>query len=152
MEQPPSTETASKKRPWWQWAIIYLIPALLVYGLVQYGMQSNKDGSSLPVLTLPSKGQVVTFTDSGFSPGVLDITKGTVVEFKNASSKSMRVASNPHPIHDEYPARGGCISSTFDSCTNIPPGGTWLFQFDFTGTWGYHDHLNSTDMGTIVVQ
>jgi len=64
----------------------------------------------------------------------------------------MRIASNPHPIHDAYPTRGGCISSTFDSCKDIAPGQSWSFTFDVGGTWSYHDHLRPNVGGTIIVQ
>ncbi|MDD3531534.1 MAG: hypothetical protein PHV99_03040 [Candidatus Pacebacteria bacterium] len=101
---------------------------------------------------LPVAGQVVTYTASGFSPDTLTITKGSVVTFKNESGNDLRVASNPHPIHDTYPTRGGCISSTFDSCDTIAPGASWSFQFNILGTWGYHNHVNPTDTGVIVVQ
>ncbi|MFZ3044196.1 MAG: hypothetical protein WA058_03795 [Minisyncoccia bacterium] len=150
-EQITSNETAGTKRPVWQWILIYAVPALLVYGLVYYGTQSNKNGApSSSAIT--AAGQTVVFTDSGFSPSVLTIKKDTTVTFQNQSTKEMRVASNPHPIHDDYPTRGGCISSTFDSCSIIPPGGSWTFTFDTLGTWGYHNHLNAVDMGSVVVQ
>lgn len=94
----------------------------------------------------------VTYTDSGFSPAVLTVKVGTTVIFANNASDAMRVASNPHPIHNGYPTKGGCVGSTFDSCANIAPGTSWSFTFDIAGTWKYHNHLNPGEGGTIVVQ
>jgi plastocyanin len=94
---------------------------------------------------------LVTYSDSGFSPKVLTVKKGDTVTFKNTASDSMRVSSNPHPIHNGYPTTGGCVSSTFDSCANIPAGQAWTFKFDILGSWGYHNHLNPSEGGTIVV-
>lgn len=95
---------------------------------------------------------IVTYTDSGFSPRTLAVPKGGTVIFKNSASDDMRVASNPHPIHNDYPVAGGCISSAFDSCKGIAPGQSWSFTFDIRGSWGYHNHLDPGEGGTIVVQ
>jgi plastocyanin len=95
---------------------------------------------------------IVTYTDSGFSPQTLIIKKGDTVIFENNASDDVRVSSNPHPIHNDYPTTGGCVSSTFDSCGNIAPGQSWSFKFDIAGSWGYHNHLNPVEGGTIVVQ
>jgi plastocyanin len=102
--------------------------------------------------TTQSGQNVVTYTDSGFSPASLTIKKGDTVTFKNSASDDVRVASNPHPLHTGYPTTGGCVGSTFDSCSNIAPGQSWSFKFDFTGSWGFHNHLNPAEGGTIIVQ
>lgn len=102
--------------------------------------------------TPPVKENVVTYTDSGFSPNTLTIKKGETVTFKNQSSNSMWTASAVHPSHRGYPTTGGCIGSTFDACKGIQPGNSWSFRFDISGTWKYHNHLSSGDIGTIVVE
>lgn len=111
----------------------------------------NKTSSTLPPASNAEPNTVI-YTDSGFSPSVLTVKKGNTVIFKNTASVDMRVASNPHPIHNGYPTTGGCVSSTFDSCNNITPGQTWSFKFDIAGTWGFHNHLNPSEGGKIVVQ
>lgn len=93
----------------------------------------------------------VTYNSSGFSPSTVTIAKGQTVIFQDASSTSMRVASDPHPTHNGYPTTGGCVGSTFDSCMNILPGASWSFEFDYVGSWGYHNHLNPNQKGTVVV-
>mgnify|MGYP003394813318 CR=1 FL=1 len=106
-----------------------------------------------PTSQAPASAQnVVTYTDSGFSPSTLTVKKGDTVTFKNTASDDMWVASNPHPIHNGYPTKGGCVSSTFDSCKNIAPGASWFFKFDLVGSWGYHNHLNPGEGGTVVVE
>jgi len=106
-----------------------------------------------PVAQVPVvKENVVTYTNSGYSPSVLTIKKGEMVIFKNQSSQSMWTASAVHPTHRVYPTTGGCLGSTFDTCTGIQSGGSWSFKFDISGTWKYHNHLNPGDTGTIDVQ
>ncbi len=95
---------------------------------------------------------VVTYTNTGYSPSALTIKKGEMVIFKNQSSQSMWTASAVHPTHRVYPTTGGCLGSTFDTCTGIQSDGSWSFKFDISGTWKYHNHLNPGDTGTIDVQ
>ncbi len=94
---------------------------------------------------------VVTYSDSGYSPSTLTVKKGETVIFKNQSSNSMWTASAVHPTHRGYPTTGGCIGSTFDACKGIQSGDSWPFKFDIAGTWKYHNHLNPSDTGTIYV-
>lgn len=95
---------------------------------------------------------VVTYIDTGYSPGTLRVKAGTIITFKNESSQSMWTASAVHPTHGSYPTTGGCIGSTFDTCTGIQPDGSWSFKFDVVGTWKYHNHLSPSNTGTIAVE
>lgn len=98
-------------------------------------------------------GNVIVYSDSGFSPKILTVKVGTTVIFSNQSSNPFWPASDPHPIHNGYPTQGGCIGSTFDACKGIVSGDSWWsFRFDKVGSWGYHDHLNPGQKGTVVVQ
>jgi len=125
-------------------------------------MPGPEEGS-LPLKPQPSPGgklsafQVI-YTDSGFSPSPLTIKVGDTVAFTNQSSKDMWPASAMHPTHKGYP--GSDIqkcgtseeSEIFDACRGIPPGGSWSFKFVNAGSWNYHDHLNSSKFGKIVVE
>ena len=140
-------------------AVIILISGLVWHigqnsGTQQVSTQAQTSVQQAADLNRPrvSDKNVVSYTDSGFSPNILTIKKGDVVTFTNTASDAMRVASNPHPIHNGYPTTGGCVSSTFDSCSDISPGQTWTFKFDIVGKWGFHNHLNPSEGGTIVVQ
>ncbi len=95
---------------------------------------------------------VVTYTNAGYSPSTLRIKAGDTVIFKNQSSQSMWTASGKHPTHLLYPTTGGCIGSTFDACKGVQPGDSWSFKFDLPGTWKYHNHLNSSDTGAVIVE
>ncbi|MDP3726055.1 MAG: hypothetical protein Q8R36_02565, partial [bacterium] len=58
-----------------------------------------------------------------------------------------------HPTHALYSEQSeeDCIGSSFDACEEIPPGSSWVFIFNETGSWGYHNHLEASHRGTIVV-
>jgi len=39
----------------------------------------------------------------------------------------------------------------FDSCGGLGHDEEFEFTFDYSGNWGYHDHLNPTWTGEIIV-
>ena len=88
--------------------------------------------------------QTVAYTDSGFSPASLSVNMGDVVTFVNNSSKMMWIASAPHPTHTAYPG--------FDAKKGSEEGGSYTFTFSKKGTWKYHNHLNPSDFGTVIVE
>lgn len=100
----------------------------------------------------PISGNTVIYTDTGFSPPVLSVAAGTYVSFENRSHFPFWPASDPHPAHDGYPVQGTCGGSLFDACGPIAPGQVWSMRFDTSGSWGYHDHLNTGHTGTVIVK
>lgn len=93
---------------------------------------------------MPETSMTITYTDSGFSPKSITVKLGDTVKFMNNSSKMMWVASAPHPTHTNYPA--------FDAKKGSAAGESYSFTFDKAGTHNYHNHLNPTDFGTVVVE
>ena len=102
--------------------------------------------------TTTGKTFTVEITSSGFLPSTVEINKGDNVIFINKDSSNHWPASASHPTHTVYPESGGCIGSKFDACKGLKQGENWSFTFDQAGTWGYHDHLNPSNRGTIVVK
>lgn len=86
---------------------------------------------------------VVMYTDTGFAPLTLSVNLGTVVTFVNESTRSMWVASAIHPTHN--------LLSGFDQLKSVARGGNYEYTFTKIGTWKYHNHESSADVGTIVV-
>lgn len=107
---------------------------------------ANTNTSAEP--TIPDGNDVavfeITYDGKAFSPSQLTIKNGDVVIFKNESTTSFWPASGPHPTHTGYPE--------FDPKKATAPGGTWQFKFTKSGTWPFHDHLNSSVFGKIIVQ
>ena len=105
---------------------------------------------------LPEKpsAATVTYSNSGFSPSTVTISKGEAVEFVNESGRNMWPSSNFHPTHSIYPEKtdADCLGSAFDVCRRIPKGESWTFTFDHVGSWKYHDHLTPVETGIIIVQ
>ncbi len=101
---------------------------------------------------------VITYTDQGYSPAVVNIKKGDTVVWENASAKDMWPASAMHPTHTVYPGSGIQKCNTaeqpniFDACAPISQGSSWSFKFLQQGSWKFHNHLFPTRFGTINVE
>lgn len=103
-------------------------------------------------------GTLVEYTESGFSPSVLTVEAGTEVTFVNRSGSSVVwPASAIHPTHKAYPGSDIALCGTaealgiFDACGAVGPGERFSFTFNEVGEWRYHNHLNVSQTGTIVV-
>ncbi len=111
---------------------------------INSSVDTNDETSSGSGSDVKSAATVVTYTDNGFSPASVTIKDGDSVTFKNESNNDMWVASNPHPVHTEL--------AGFDARKNMSKGESYTFTFTKSGTWGYHNHPNSSDAGTVVVE
>lgn len=97
-----------------------------------------------PANTAAAEAAEVNYDGTTFTPATLTVAKGTTVTFKNSSSGTVQPASDPHPSHTKYPG--------FDAEKAVAAGQSYSMTFDTAGTWGYHNHLNTRQTGTIVVQ
>ena len=85
----------------------------------------------------------ITYTNDGFSPSELTVNSGTTVTIKNESDKVLQLNSDPHPQH---------IGNPELNVGTISPGKTTTFTVTTTGSHGYHNHLNDSDTGTLIVR
>jgi plastocyanin len=90
-----------------------------------------------------SAAATITYTDNGFSPFTTSIKAGQSVTITNNSSLPLQFNSNPHPAHTDNPQLNVGLIAKGQSKTIV---------LTATGTWGYHNHLSSSDTGTITVQ
>lgn len=158
------------------WIIIIL--AILGGGWYFYGGNSSTDSSSINnkvsdssqnsvvattssnenttnVVQSTPKTVTVTYGPDGFLPSTVVINKGDTVTFINKGGDEMWIASNPHPTHEGYSGttkNQHCPDTTgtaFDQCS---VGTTYSFAFQKVGNWGYHNHGNAGDKGTVIVK
>ena len=93
---------------------------------------------------IPGETVFVTYVDGRFDPEVIGpIAPGTSVTFINESDEDIHVASADHPTHTVLPG--------FNSNSSIAPGGEYTFTFEDVGTWEYHNHLRSSQTGSVIV-
>ena len=86
---------------------------------------------------------IVTLTADGFSPSTITVKTGTKVTWTNKTGGPATVDSDPHPVHTLWP---------FLNLGTFANGSTVSVTFDKAGTYTYHNHLNSSQKGTVVVQ
>lgn len=107
--------------------------------------QESKTESSPAETAAPQRGSTVaiSYTDNGFSPAQVTVKSGTTVTIKNESSGALQFDSDPHPQHTDNEEL---------NVNNVPPGDSETFVANRKGTFGYHNHLNASDTGTIIVE
>lgn len=86
---------------------------------------------------------VITFDGTSFSPSELRAKAGESIAVKNMSTGIMQFSSDPHPTHTLFPEL---------NLGAIGPGSSRTFTISKSGTYSYHNHLNPSQKGTIVVE
>lgn len=85
----------------------------------------------------------ITYSSTGFSPNSVTIKAGTKVTWTNTGGGKLSLNSDPHPTHSNYrPLNLGFITD----------GQSKSLVFDTPGTYGYHNHFNASDTGTVIVK
>ena len=153
--------------------IILVAVAVVLIGVVVF--LYSKDAAEMsvstptptPVLTdVPGQAgfiREISYDDNGFHPDVVTIRVGEELRFFNQSNQLlMWPASAVHPTHKAYPGSGieKCNSGEviFDACKGyrlVDWGNSatwWDFKFNERGTWKYHNHLQPSHTGTIIVE
>lgn len=86
----------------------------------------------------------VSIKSSGFSPKEIKIKAGEKVTWVNDDSEEHQVNSATHPSHTAYPP--------LNTVGFLKPGAKKSLEFPAKGTYKYHDHLNPSLTGTVVVE
>lgn len=86
---------------------------------------------------------VITYDGNLFSPSQVTVKKGDTITIKNESSTTVQIQSNVHPIHTDNEEL---------NIGEIAAGQSKSFTVNKVGSWGYHNHLDPTQTGTIVVR
>jgi plastocyanin len=85
----------------------------------------------------------IIYSETGFSPSTLTVDAGTTVTIINNSPSGLDFASGPHPVHTDNPE----LNTGF-----IPSGESATVTLNTTGSWGFHNHIDETKTGRIVVE
>lgn len=94
-----------------------------------------------------TSGVTITYDGSAFSSAQATVASGGKVTWVNSSGKQLQLGSDPHPIHTgNKEVSGGKFT------LDIAPGQSAAVTVTKTGTFGYHDHLNPSAKGKLVVQ
>ncbi len=102
----------------------------------------NSSANQTSTTPLPLRNDIKV-TSTGFEPATLTVKKGTNVIWTNNSGTTVTVNSDLHPTHLLWP---------FLNLGAFDDGSTVSVVFDKTGTYTYHNHLNASQKGTIIVE
>ncbi len=91
-----------------------------------------------------AKTVTITYNGTAFSPASVTVKAGDTVKFVSASETPVWPASGPHPTHTNLPG--------FDAKESLANGASYSYKFTKTGSWAFHNHLNPSQTGKVVVE
>ena len=100
----------------------------------------------LTPLIAEAAGQVIEMSEAGFSPAVLTVKPGAVIEWVNVGTDSHTATSVNPAVPQPAAASGGWDSGL------LAAGESYKFRFNAEGTYTYQDTQNPANTATIIVQ
>lgn len=124
-------------------AVIVIVGAFLLIGTKKPTTETKSKPAAEIQNPTPKQSVTVTVGKSGFDPQTITIKPGTRVVWENASGGTVTVNSALHPTHSIYPPLN---LGTFGDGASVQ------LVFDKSGTYKYHNHLDASQTGTIIVE
>lgn len=100
--------------------------------------------ATLDINLLVTNPTVTIRTGGVMSPSPITVVVGQRVTFVNANSIHHQVSSDPHPFHTDCPELNLVLLAPGQSAASA--------VFTRAGTCGYHDHLNASFGGRVIVR
>lgn len=122
---------------------LYQSPSAPTVNQSQPTGQPTQSESSTPAGSTTQKTVGVTLTSSGFEPQSVTVKVGLKVVWANNSGTTATVNSADHPTHLVYPPL---------NLGNFGKGETLSLVFDQPGAYKYHNHLDASQTGVVVVE
>lgn len=131
---------------------------LLVFGgvcLVGLNSKNNSNNGStnnqLSIYTSPTPSGTqdsdvaltLTYTGKGFEPNLNVVKVGSQIRVRNRSVRLLSFVSDPYPTQNDEPEL---------NIGNLKPSESKTFFVTQKGTWGYHNALDPSQTGTLIVQ
>lgn len=85
----------------------------------------------------------ITYNGQSFALSSSSVKSGGTVKIVNSSDGDLRFQSNPHPAHTDNPEL---------NVGDVAAGESTTITLTTKGTWGFHNHLDHTQTGTITVE
>lgn len=111
--------------------------------MIDKNIPTTPETQASPTAVVTEMKNKVTLTAAGFSPILLKIKAGETVVWENTGGGLATINSDAHPAHTKYPPL---------NLGQFSIGQTLSLLFDQPGTYGYHNHLNPSQSGTIIVE
>ena len=104
---------------------------------------TENQATAIPAQAEKPQQSNVAVTSSGYEPEIITVAPGTQVVWTNKSGADVTVNSDEHPTHLLYP---------FLNLGQFEDGATVSVVFEKEGTYSYHNHLNASQKGTVIVK
>lgn len=126
----------------------FVLSACNLYKTSSTGSQTGTTQTQQQQQATPAaSAATITFSDTGVSPATVTIKSGESLTWTNNGTKTVQVGSANHPTHT---LNQELTSGQF--VTDLAPGASATVTLTKVGTWGYHDHLDPSVKGKVVVQ
>lgn len=125
-------------------ALAALIAAVFWGAIRYFHILEEEQRLSSPILRQNKMAATIRITARGFDPRRIEITKGETVEFVNEDIKPHWPASDVHPTHTICPG--------FDALHGLKQGETYRRGFSKSQTCPFHDHLNPSLSGVVIIK
>lgn len=144
-------------------SIIIVIVVLLILGIGGFFLLgSNPSGeactadtaivfdSTESVATLSagiSDPVIIIFNNGEVTPSCVKVSQGAEIKWLNTGDENIQIGADPHPVHtgNKEVSYGGFV-------LDMDPGEEKTFTINKVGKTGYHDHLNPSVGGIIIVE
>ena len=124
--------------------IVAIVVVAAIVLVTKSGKTSNEQAASTSSSTSASTAAAtITYGSNGFSPGTVTLKSGQTLAITNSSNQEIQMDSDPHPTHTDNPEL---------NVGSIAAGQTKTVTLTKVGNWGYHNHLDPSQTGRIVVQ
>jgi plastocyanin len=125
--------------------VLALVVVMVVAGvaILFSGKKSNSDSGTANNSSTAKSSATITYNGTDFSPSSVTVTSGGSIKVINDSSAELDFDSDPHPVHTDNPEL---------NAGDIIGGKSKTFTVKTKGEWGYHNHHNPTQGGTIIVE
>ncbi|HUQ30265.1 MAG TPA: hypothetical protein VM103_01970 [Candidatus Paceibacterota bacterium] len=137
---------------------ILIFGVLTAVGIVGFWIphERAKQPSPQPMTASGEAEIVVKYTEHGFDPQTITVAVGTTVAWVDTSGRPMWVGSDPHPTHTDLPGFDQLRvinRANFLFVRTAYAHGNDVYEYTFTkvGAWKYHNHINPSDRGTVIV-
>lgn len=133
-------------------AVAVIVALFIFAGIGIVGLNSQKDATdgstanAKPNLNATEEkdvAAVITYTGKGFEPDSSSVDANSQVRIRNRSIRLLKFVSDPYlEESDNQELNVG----------EIKPGETKTFYVSQSGRWGYHNALDPSETGTLIVR
>jgi len=131
-----------------------VLAALIIFGgiaLLGVNSQNNAKNGSTSVNSSPNLNAIkendaaatITYTGKGFEPNLDTIPVNSYVRVRNRSVRLLQFMSDPYGQSTDEPEF---------NLGNLKPGDDVRFYVSQKGTWGYHNALDASETGQLIVR